>query len=121
MSAPSAKTPQGKPPIVGAAATLAALGAVVCGACCVLPFALPAAVLAVTGGTLAWFGRMQGWATGLAALAVIGAWIWVGAQSWRTRRRPATSTLLTLTGASLALAVALAWPWVEAAILRGLA
>lgn len=120
MSAPSAQAPKRKPPIVGAAAAMAALSAVACGVCCVLPFALPAAVLAVTGGTLAWLGRMQGGVTGLAALAVTGAWIWVGAQSWRTRRRAAPSTLLTLGGATLALAAAVAWPWIEAIIVRRL-
>jgi ABC-type nickel/cobalt efflux system permease component RcnA len=60
------------------AATLAT-GAVACAACCVLPFALPAAVLA--GGMLAWLAKAHLWIAGLAILVVIGAWI-----AWRKRR-----------------------------------
>jgi hypothetical protein len=42
--------------IAGAAA---ATGALACGVCCVLPFALPAAILALSGGFFAWFGSLK--------------------------------------------------------------
>lgn len=77
----------------GVVAATLATGAVACGACCVLPFALPAAVLAGTGGILAWFANVHLWAAGLAVLAAAAAW---GLIAWRTRRtrcKPATSTL----------------------------
>ena len=50
----------------GAALTVAA-GAVACGVCCVLPFALPAVALASSGGIIAWLAGFQFWATVLAA------------------------------------------------------
>lgn len=108
--------------VAGGAAALAAAGALACGVCCVLPFALPAAVLAVGGGALAWFAGMAPWVTGGAVIAVLGAWLWVGRQSLRTRCRPARATLATLLAASAMLVLALAWPVLEkalAAALRG--
>jgi len=108
---------QPKAKVARGAAALAATGAVACGVCCVLPFALPAAMLAVTGGFLAWFAGLMPWITGLAALAVVGAWIWVGLQTMRTRRRPARSTLVIMAASSMLLATALAWPRLEGAII----
>ena len=64
-------------------------GALACGVCCVLPFALPATVLATTGALLAWFAKIQVWAKILAVLSVVGAWGWIAWQSRRTRRKPA--------------------------------
>lgn len=103
--------------IAGGAAAAVGLGALACGVCCVLPFALPAAVLAVSGGVLAWLAGAHTWLTALAAAAVAAAWIWTGADTLRTRRRPAGSTLATLAGATLLLALAVAWPRVEPAVL----
>jgi len=106
---------------VGALAVIAATGAVACGACCVLPFALPAAALAMTGGGLAWFGGLHAWVTLIAAGAVGVGWLWVGIQARAARRRPAKSTLVVMAAATMLLAVALAWPKVEpvvTAILR---
>ena len=77
----------------GAALTVAA-GAVACGVCCVLPFALPAVALASAGGILAWFGGFQFWATVLAATIVATAWVWIIVQSIRKKAKPARSTLL---------------------------
>lgn len=111
---------QPKAKIAGGAAALAATGAVACGVCCVLPFALPAAMLAATGGALAWFAGLMPWITGFAVLAVVGAWIWVGVQTLRTRRRPAPSTLVTMGLASAFLVTALAWPRLEGFIIAAL-
>lgn len=103
--------------VAGGAAALAATGALACGVCCVLPFALPAAVLAMSGGVLAWFAGLTPWITGLALVAVTGAWLWVGLLTLRTRRRPATSTLITMAAASALLAAALTWPRIEPVII----
>jgi Flp pilus assembly protein TadB len=73
----------------------------------VLPFALPAAILAVSGGFLAWFGRLMPWVTAVAFIAVAVGWLWVMVQTVRSRRRPALSTLLTMSAATLLLVAAL--------------
>jgi membrane protein implicated in regulation of membrane protease activity len=72
----------------GAALTVAA-GAVACGVCCVLPFALPAVALASAGGIIAWLGGVQLWATVLATTIVAAAWIWIVVRSARTKAKPA--------------------------------
>ena len=99
--------------IAGAAAALAATGALACGACCVMLFALPAAMLAVSGGVLGWFGSMEPLMTLVALAAVVVAWAWVALHTIRTRRRPTRSTLLTMGAASILLTAALAWPLFE--------
>jgi hypothetical protein len=104
----------------GLAAMTLATGAVACGACCVLPFALPAAVLATTGGILAWFANMHVWITGLAILAVLGAWGWIAWQTHRTRRRQAASTIYVMMAATGLLAVAMLWPVIEPHLVRAL-
>lgn len=105
----------------GVTAVTLATGAVACGACCVLPFALPAAVLASTGGILAWFADMHVWITGLAILAVLGAWGWIAWQSRRTRCRPAASTLYVMAAATALMAAAAFWPLAEQRLVSFLA
>jgi hypothetical protein len=95
--------------VVGGSAALAATGALACGICCVLPFALPAAVLAVGGGVVSWFAKATPWAMHIALLAVLAGWAWVIIQSVRTKRQPARSTLLTLTFAAVVFAAAAVW------------
>lgn len=115
MNATSKKldAPKSKGRGIGAVAAVAATGAVACGACCVLPFALPAAVLAMTGGVLAWFGSLHAWIALVAAVAVIAGWLWVGAQMRTAQRPPARSTLVVMAVATALLAVAVAWPKIE--------
>jgi hypothetical protein len=108
--------------LVRSTAAVAAAGAVACGVCCVLPFALPAAILAISGGALAWFGSLLPWVRAVAGVAVIVGWLWVGWQTRRTQLRPARSTWLTMSAATVCLLVALAWPLIERpiiALLRG--
>jgi hypothetical protein len=96
--------------VVGASAALAATGALACGICCVLPFALPAVVLVVGGGVVSWFAKATPWAIAIASLVVLAGWAWVIVQSVRTKRRPARSTLLTLALATAVFAAAaLCW------------
>ena len=104
----------------GIAAMTLATGAVVCGACCVLPFAVPAVVLASTGTILAWFAAAHAWVTGLAILAVAGAWGWIAWQTVQTRRRPARSTLYVMAGATALMVVAVLWPLIESRLLASL-
>jgi hypothetical protein len=95
--------------VVGTSAALAATGALVCGVCCVLPFALPAAALAVGGGVVSWFAKATPWAIRIASVAMLTGWAWVIVQSIRTKRRPARSTLLILAFATAMFASAAIW------------
>jgi hypothetical protein len=113
VTTPIAKSPPSKNRVAGTAATVAAACALACGICCVLPFALPAAVLAVAGGALAWFGGIMPWMTIAAIISVAGAWIWVGYQSFKTKRRAALSTLITMGVATALLVAAVLWPRYE--------
>jgi hypothetical protein len=102
------------------AIAVVATGALACGVCCVLPFALPAAALALGGGVLAWFASAYTWMTYVAGVAVTGGWIWVAAQSIRTRKKPARATIVSMLTATAILALALLWPTVEASIVTTL-
>jgi hypothetical protein len=97
----------------GLTAVTMATGAAACGACCVLPFALPAAALASTGGVLAWFASIHAWITVFAVFAVFGAWGWIAWQTRRTRCRPAASTLYVMAAATALMVIAVLWPFVE--------
>lgn len=113
----SAQEPPGSK-AVGLTAVTLSTGAVACGVCCVLPFALPAAVLASTGPVLAWLVGIHKWVTVLAILAVVGAWGWVIWQSRRTRKRPAASTLVMMTLSTALLTAAVLWPLIEKPLAR---
>jgi len=102
----------------GVAAMTLSTGALACGVCCVLPFALPATMLASTGALLAWFAKIQMWAKILAVLSVLGAWGWIAWQSHRTRRKPAAATLVMMGAATMVLTVATLWPLLEKPIIR---
>jgi hypothetical protein len=96
-----------------AAAATVAVGAVACGVCCILPFALPAVVLASSGGVLAVFAQAFWGALYLATIMVGGAWLWVFADMRRTGKRPARSTLTMMAVATAALGAAAVWPTIE--------
>jgi len=102
--------------IASTAATTTAIGAIACGVCCVLPFALPAVALAGTGGVIAWLGQAFWGALYTAGTLVTIAWAWVAVSSIRTGRRPAPSTIRAM----FALGLALAWPVLEPHILEAL-
>lgn len=92
------------------AAVIAAGTAAACTACCVLPFTLPAIVLANIGGMLTVLDHAHGWMTWLAVAAVAAAWVWIGRQSIRARARPATSTLAMMGIATAIMVLAASWP-----------
>ena len=114
---PASREPAGSK-AAGVTAMTLATGAVACGVCCVLPFALPAAVLASTGALLAWFVKLHLWVAILAILSVGGAWAWIAWQTRRTRRKPALSTLFMMGTATMLLTVAVLWPLLEKPLIR---
>jgi hypothetical protein len=121
MSASVVKTPSKEPPgskAAGVTAVTLSTGAVACGVCCVLPFALPATILASTGSLLALLVKIHVWVTILAILSVVGAWGWIAWQTRRTQRKPAVSTLFTMGAATMLLTVAMLWPLLEKPIIR---
>ena len=113
----SSKEPPGSK-AAGVTAMTLSTGAVACGVCCVLPFALPAAVLASTGSLLALLVKMHVWVTILAILSVAGAWGWIAWQTRRTRRKPALSTLFMMGASTVLLTVAVLWPLLEKPLIR---
>jgi hypothetical protein len=104
--------------VAAASASVTALAAAACTACCVLPFTLPAALLAFAGGSIAVLAHL--WATRLAIAAVMVAWLWIAWQ-WRKTQRPfARATMALMISASLLTAVATSWPWIEPTVFKTL-
>lgn len=117
------KTASKEPPgtkAAGVTAVTLATGAIACGACCVLPFALPATVLASTGSLLSSFVRMHWWITALSVLAVMGAWGWIAWQMRRTGRKPSFSTLVMMAASTVLMTVSVLWPLIEKPLIRAL-
>ena len=95
------------------AVVMTALAAAACTACCILPFTLPAVILAAAGSMIAILDHAHVWATRLAILAVVGAWFWIGWQVRTTQRRAARSTVAVMVIATLLTAAAASWPLIE--------
>jgi hypothetical protein len=121
-SAVATRPPLSKEPHSAKAAGVMAMtlstGAVACGVCCVLPFALPAPLLASTGTLLAWLVSAHVWVTLLAIVSVVGAWAWIAWQSRRSGRRPAMSTLVIMSASTVLLTIAVLWPLIEKPLIR---
>lgn len=106
----------------GTVAATASVAALACGVCCVLPLAIPAAMLGTFGGIIAWFAHAYSWLTPIAIAAVVAGWLWVAFQSRRSGKRPARATLLIMAFATAMMALAYFWPLLErpiTALLRG--
>ncbi|MEQ1760551.1 MAG: hypothetical protein ABL986_19750 [Vicinamibacterales bacterium] len=99
--------------MASAAAVTSAAGAVACGVCCVLPFAIPAVTAAGLGGVIAWFAGSLKPATYLSLALVSVAWVSVGAQSYTMRRSPSRSTMTAMAVATSILLLAFVWPRIE--------
>jgi hypothetical protein len=95
------------------AAVMTALAAAACTACCLLPFTLPAVILASAGGLIAMLDHAHGWVTRLAVLVVICAWLWIGWQVRKTRRSATRFTVVTMVLATVLTAAAASWPVFE--------
>jgi len=106
--------------VAAASASVTAWAAAACTACCVLPFTLPAALLALVGGSIAVLDHAHLWVTRLAVAAVIAAWLWIIWQRRKTRRPIARATMALMIAASLLTAVAASWPWIEPAVFKTL-
>jgi len=105
---------------VAATASITALAAVACTACCVLPFTLPATLLALAGGSIAVLDHAHGWVTRIAVVAVIAAWIWTARQVQKTGRPMARRTAVLMIAATLLTATAAAWPLLEPVVFKTL-
>ena len=103
---------------VAATASVTALAAVACTACCLLPFTLPAALLALAGGSIAVLDHAHGWVTRLATAAVIAAWLWIAWQRRKTRQPIARRTIALMIAASLLTASAASWPLLEPLVFK---
>ena len=104
----------------GAIAMAVATSAVACAACCVLPLAFPAVMLAGFGSVTVLFAGAFAWAASLALVIVVGAWVWVGWQSLRSRARPAGATLYMMGGATALTVVAVMWRQIEPMLIRAI-
>jgi hypothetical protein len=101
------------------AATATALAAAV--ACCILPFTLPAALLAVARGSIAVLDQAHGWVTKLGIAVVVCTWSWIAWQRWRTERRISRVTAALMIVATVLTATAASWPLIEPAAFHALA
>ena len=102
------------------AAVATAVVAAACTACCVLPFTLPAVVLASAGGLIATLDHTHGPMTKLAIAVVICAWGWI---VWRTRTtglKIRRSVLAAMCAATVLTATAALWPVIEPAVFHSL-
>lgn len=98
---------------VAGAAAMSGLAAVACAACCILPFTLPAVLLAGFGGAISVLDHAHVWVTRAAVGAVGCAWSWLFYQVVRTGKRAARSTSITMVIATLLTLSAASWPLVE--------
>jgi cytochrome bd-type quinol oxidase subunit 2 len=104
----------------GAAAMTLSTGALACGACCVLPFTLPATILASIGPLLSAFIHMRWWLAAVSVIAVIGAWGWIAWQMRRTGRKPSLATLTMMMASTLLVTGSLLWPLIEKPLIHAL-
>ena len=95
------------------AAAMTALAAAACTACCILPFTLPAVILAGAGGFIAMLDHAHGGVTRLAVLVVICAWLWIGWQVRKTQRSATRFTVATMVLATVLTAAAASRPVLE--------
>jgi uncharacterized membrane protein YozB (DUF420 family) len=103
-----------------ATASVTALAATACVACCVLPFILPASLLALAGGSLAVLGYAHLWVTRLAVAAVVAGWLWIVWQRRKTGRRVTRATMALMILATLLTTAAASWPLLEPAVFKSL-
>lgn len=101
--------------LIGVSATATSCAAALsCAACCVLPLALPAALLAGTGATLGWLESASPWLRLLSVVVVAAAWLMIWRKSVRTGKKAARSTMILLGVSTVLTAALLLWePYFE--------
>lgn len=98
---------------VAGAAAMSGLAAVACASCCILPFTLPAILLASFGGAISVLDHAHVWVIRAAIGAVACAWAWLLHQTVRTGKKPGRSTSITMAVATMLTLTAASWPIVE--------
>ena len=98
----------------------AAVVAAACTACCVLPFTLPAVVLASAGGLIATLDHAHGLMTTLSVAVVICAWAWIVWRSRTTGLKIRASVLAAMCAATVLTATAALWPVIESVVSHSL-
>lgn len=98
---------------IAGAATISALAAAACTSCCVLPFLLPAVILANIGGMLAILDHAHVWVTRAAMIVVACTWIWIWYQAAIGRRKPSRASMLWMTLATTLTLTAVSWPLIQ--------
>jgi hypothetical protein len=115
----AAKTEPGGGKAAGTAVATAVVAAA-CTACCVLPFTLPAVVLASAGSLIAVFDHAHGLMTKLSIAIVLCTWGWI---VWRSRTsglKIRSSVLAAMCVATVLTATAALWPVMEPAVFHAL-
>jgi hypothetical protein len=115
----AAKTEPGGGKAAGTAVATAVVAAA-CTACCVLPFTLPAVVLASAGSVIAALDHAHGLITMLSIAVVLCAWGWVVWRSRTTGLKIRSSVLAAMCAATVLTATAALWPVMEDAIFHAL-
>jgi hypothetical protein len=101
-------------------AVATAVVAAACTACCVLPFTLPAVVLASAGSVIAVLDHAHGLMTKLSIAVVVCAWGWI---VWRSRSsglKIRSSVLAAMCAATVLTATAALWPVMESTVFHAL-
>jgi hypothetical protein len=101
-------------------AVATAIVAAACTACCVLPFTLPAVVLASAGSLIAVLDHSHGLMTKLSIAVVVCAWGWI---VWRSRTsglKIRSSVLAAMCAATVLTATAALWPVMESTVFHAL-
>jgi hypothetical protein len=86
----------------------------------VLPFTLPAVVLASAGSLIAVLDHAHGLMTKLSVAVVVCAWGWITWRSWTTGLKIRSSVLAAMCAATVLTATVALWPVMEPAVFHAL-
>jgi hypothetical protein len=111
----AAKTEPGGGKAAGTAVATAMVAAA-CTACCVLPFTLPAVVLASAGSLIAVLDHAHWLMAKLSVAVVVCAWGWIMWRSRTTGLKIRSSVLAAMCAATVLTATAAMWPVMEPAV-----
>lgn len=115
----AAKIEQGGGKAAGTAVATAIVAAA-CTACCLLPFTLPAVVLASAGSLIAVLDHAHGLITKLSIAVVLCAWGWIVWRSRMTGLKIRSTVLAAMCAATVLTATAALWPAMESVVFHEL-